>query len=412
MKLYPYQKEGVAFLTSRRRAGLFDDIGLGKSAQAAAACKVLKLRRVLIVCPASLILNWKKEWKKFGPSNCRVKIVSYNYIQKTSNCKRLHKLSPLWDAVIADECQNINKWFSAAPRRGKILWTKQTKNFVKLIAPKAKRLYLLSASPATKCAGDYHPILSLLLPGKIGSYRKWKLKHCKKRVIGSGLYKRTDWTGFRRTKEINRLIRSCAIRRLREDVLSQLPGKQFSTFSVSATFEGSLREVKDSLRRGEASESILPALRQLSLDKAAQSIDYLKTFYEKKEPLVIFYWYTDTRKFLEENLPGTCRRISGGVSVKKKQKAVDLFQKGKLDYLLIQIRAGGTGYTVTRARYCFFQDLPWSAADFDQAWGRIYRIGQKRNVNIITCLAENSYDDRQVEILREKAKGMKKTLDR
>jgi SWI/SNF-related matrix-associated actin-dependent regulator 1 of chromatin subfamily A len=103
VKLFPYQLEGAEFLASRRRAALYDDIGLGKTAQACHACKLIGAKRVLVVCPASLKLNWHKEWAKFGDPSVIPTVVSYNFMREIT------KVRNVWDVVIADESQHLAK---------------------------------------------------------------------------------------------------------------------------------------------------------------------------------------------------------------------------------------------------------------------------------------------------------------
>jgi SWI/SNF-related matrix-associated actin-dependent regulator 1 of chromatin subfamily A len=393
VKLFPYQLEGAEFLASRRRAALYDDIGLGKTAQACHACKLIGAKRVLVVCPASLKLNWHKEWAKFGDPSVIPTVVSYNFMREIT------KVRNVWDVVIADESQHLAKPSA-----------KQTINFIKVVATRARRIWILSASPAVKSAADYHPQLSLMLPGRMRSYGEFKKHFCNERTIGWGKYRRIDVSGFRNTDLLNSIIKKVALRRMKEEVLHDLPSKRFSTFWVDIPIiDIDEDEVDASVAKGKPTESIIPPIRELGLDKAKEATEYIRSF---NEPLVIWTWFRDTADYLGDVVLDGVKfgYVTGRETTKKKQAVTDKFQAGKLDVIVANIAAGGTGHTWTRAATTLFIELPFSPALYEQSWGRIYRIGTKRPVNIISVLAENSLDERLLTILKGKSSGMRKCL--
>lgn len=403
--LYPYQKIGADFLASRRRAALYDEMGLGKTIQAIAACYILKLTKVLVICPASLKANWENEFAKWYPLTTGKTIVSFNFIQKEKQAKWLGndtgKSTKLWDAVIVDESDRLGNWKSS-----------QTQNFIKFVAPKCKRIWLLSGTPAVKSAANFFPQLSALLPGEIGKYSDFLNHHCYRREVGYGKWRRVQYEGFRNTAELRKLVRSVSIRRTVDQVLKDLPPVRFSELLLDVDVEEPPEVEEDEIDEDIPPEPIVPYIRELGLEKAKQAIEYIKSF-NGEEPVVLFCWFKDCKKYLVENLTKAGYRvgvISGSESPKKKTHYIKLLQEGRLDYLVCNIMAGGIGHTFTRARTCIFVELPWSAAAYVQAWKRLHRLTQTRRVNVINCVGKDSLDYRILAKIRSKSQGMEKCL--
>lgn len=392
MKLREYQKEGVKFLLSRKRACLFDEMGLGKSIQVAAACEKLKAKRVLVISPASLKLNIVKEFSIWAPS-VEVEAYSYNFIQDLDNALKLSKRK--YDVVVFDECHALKNWAS-----------KQTRNAIKIIAPKCSRIYCLSGTPATRSAADFHPLLSLMQPGEWGKFKDFVEAHCTIREVGFGRYVREIYEGWRNTSEIKEAISKFALRRYKKDHLAELPEKIFSEVLVDVVGEFALPKVK---LEEEIPPSIGPILRALGLEKAKRAAEFIR---ELEPPVVIWAWHREVIRYLF-GVVLVDRRVgvlSGAESARKKQSNVEAFQAGDLEYLVVQPLAAGTGFTLTKSKTCVVVEFPWSAAMYDQMIDRQHRIGQRAELQIFNLVAPGSIDERVLKALKSKSKGMKECI--
>lgn len=397
LKLLPYQKIGAEFLASRKRAALFDEMGCGKTSQALAACELVKASRVLVICQASLRLNILNECEMWETS-FTPEVVSFHHLQKEANARKL--AATAWDVCIVDESQNFKNWAA-----------KQTRNFIKIVAKSCRRIWLLTGTPAVQSAADYHPQLSILLPGKLGKFGDWKERYCNLHEVGYGRYARQVWSGFKRPHEINEIVSKVSLRRTLAEVNKELPEVIYQDLSLDIDYdipeleEDELDELIEEEDRPP--ESITPYLRELGILKAKEALDFL---HGCPSPTVIWVMHTDTKDFLLEHLEGKVLPLSGKESAVKKQKAVDLLQAGKLDYLVANILAGGVGHTFTRSSTTVFIEFPWSAAQYMQAVARLRRHGQTRPVHVVNCKSESSLDNRLLKKISGKARGMSKCL--
>lgn len=370
----------------------------GKTVQAIAACKLLGLEKILIICPVHLMLNWKHEIKKFWPERTSKKgrIRSFVFIQNKLGKENSQTLRQPWDVVIVDEAQGLQSWES-----------NQTNNFYRDIFPFAKRLWLLSGTPVTNNGSNYHSLLSFLQPGEWGTFGEFAraYSYAKTRYISVWKYgrrvkiKKEEYEGFKNTYVLNEALATCSTRRLKRDVLPELPKIRHGELYVD------VGPCDYDFEEGDM-DSCSP-LAMLGAEKALAALDWIK---ERREPMLIFTWFHQTLNILQKEL-GIKYRVTGLEKKTEKMEAVDAFQNGKTDLLLLNIKAGGTGLNLQRAETVLIIDLPWTWSDYEQVLARANRIGSKKPLLAMRCVAEGTSDERVLEKLRVRKAGNEQILD-
>ena len=423
--LYPFQMEGVAFIERNNgRALVADEMGLGKTVQALAWIEAHpKKRPVIIVVPASLKLNWAKEaltwltkpnleilmgttpWKVTGD------IIIINYDVLPAWVETLKRKRP--QVLITDECHYY--------KSNKALRTKAVKKLGKGIP----HVIALSGTPIVNKPIEAYNALRLIRPEIFSSSQYYIQRYCDPKWNGFGL----DTSGASHTQELHELLTGTVmIRRLKRDVLPQLPPKVRSFVPVQLhnrgeyrdaeeDFIGFLRETKgaEAARRASNAEALakIEALKQLSVQgKLAESIDWISDFLENGEKLVVFAVHRFVIDALMEKFSKIAVKIDGSVSLSERNKAVEAFQgNDKIRLFVGNIKAAGVGLTLTASSNVVFLELPWTPGDLSQAEDRCHRIGQKDSVNIYFLLAPDTIEERLAHILDSKRKVLDAVLD-
>lgn len=441
-ELYPFQKEGAKKLADNNRYLLADEMGLGKSVQAIKAAALANLKHILVVCPAGLRFNWEREIKTWErryqqttvlykklPNNSRGwsptetlfppgfeaywVIVSYDFLVNPTNAEYLKALT--WDVIVADEAQYLNKWTA-----------KRTHNFIKILAPRQPRIWLLTGTPATNSAADYHPLLSLLEPGQWGKFGDFQKAHCNEipNNYGPSKYR---YTGFKNQDVIREAFKRTALRRLKKDVLTQLPAKIETIVPVelNAKFAQASKAVKQTLldmfvddAEPEVSDSSITQLEinefatlrhDIGVAKIDGAVAFLETSITKQRPWIVFGWHREVIESIADKLKAKGFRtgkILGGTTDTLRKEYVTKFQNGELDVIVLSLGAASLGITLTRSSHMLFVEQPFSPSVLNQAEDRAHRIGQDNPVNIYTLIAKGTIDEKVQKILKVKRRGM------
>lgn len=416
----PFQETGINFLISRKRALLSDEMGVGKSVQALHAIERVKAKNVLIICPASLVLMWQAQIKNhFGQGvqviqpraqksevelSGRVSfvIVSHNYIQKNIGTDRLLKVS--WDVILNDEVHACKNWTS-----------KTCKGFVRLASVCKGFVWMLTGTPASKSGQDYYPYLEICEPGKWGSFWAFSNNYCNVAInyFSGG----REFKGVRENLKpvLRDAFRRIMMRRLKKDVLPELPDKFISRLPVAVDSEvvaQSLRLDKDQVARRVKSglgldAHIMQVCRSIGLGKVDAGVEYIDNC---EEPIVVFCNHTDVAALIAEKIGKESVLYTGQESSSQKETAVRRFQSGDVKVIILNARAGGTGITLHASSHVLFVELPWSPAVLLQASDRVHRIGQKSCVNIVHMVADGTIDEDICAVLSEKETFMKQVM--
>jgi len=431
-RLFPYQTEGVAFLASRGRALLADDMGLGKTLQAISAASWLVdnagIRKVLVVCPASLKHQWAREVEKFTSHPVQLiqgaienRFVQYradalffivNYELTVRDLSIISEtLKP--DLVILDEAQRIKNW------RTKIAST------IKLIP--SRYVFVLSGTPLENRLEDLYSLLQVVDARVLGPLWLCLLEFHVTDERGKVI-------GYRNLSELRRRIASVMLRRNRSLVSDQLPDR--TEVRLDIPMSAMQQDIHDSamnaagllakiakrrpLTPGEQNR-LMSALQQARMacdaaglvDKETQGspkLDELSRLLEElclqsnRKAVIFSQWalMTEMVESLVRSMGLGCVRLHGGIPSHKRGELMDKFQHDDAIQIFISTDAGGVGLNLQSATVLINLDMPWNPAVLDQRIARIHRLGQKQNVQIFLLLAEDSYEQQVARLVKGK----------
>lgn len=442
--LRPYQVEGVNWLEKLRRMKLSgilaDDMGLGKTLQAIAAITHLKEEKPsvcsLVVCPTSLVYNWKEEIARFNPklnlviidgtpasrkksiehlSNADVAVTSYSLLQKDIE----HYEKQALGYVILDEAQNIKN--------------RHTQNAKCVRQLKADHRLAMTGTPIENALEELWSLFDFLMPGLMSSYDRFIDKYIKKTIRSASHHP---------LHGLKRKITPFVLRRMKSDVLDDLPEvseivyhcellpaqKQLYTkYATSARDELTERVRKEGFEKARihvlATLTRLkqicchPALFAQDLEEASESSKYemlwqiVDNVVASGRKAVIFSQYTKMLQLMREDLQkrGIEFCYLDG-STKSRMDVVHRFNEtASIPLFLVSLKAGGTGMNLTGADTVIHYDLWWNPAVEDQATDRVHRMGQKSRVSSYKLVTLGTIEEKIVE-LQNRKKGLVRQL--
>lgn len=411
---YGYQQEGVRFLAQHDRCLLGDDMGLGKTFQSLMAIE----DRAIVLCPATLKLNWKHEVEKWRkdltavickgrdgfqlPREGEVVILNYDIIPKeftpTDKYGEEHNVPELWlkvlgkTTLIADEAHLCKSHKAIRSKRTKVL------------SSVCKRSWALTGTPLLSKGFDLWGVLSTFGMAReaFGGFHSFtRLMNASKGRFG--------WHFGTPDASVPERLRRVMLRRMKDEVLTDLPPKQTQTVVVDLgpKLAAQVNKAWAAFQEYDARE--LPSFQRFSrvrADLAKDRIPALTNLVEScedaNEPVVVFSAHRAPVEAMASR--DGWAAIMGDTSQKERQKAVEDFQAGRLKGIACTIKAGGTGITLTRASKMIFCDLEWNPALNLQAEDRICRIGQKAsNLQYIRLVSDHPMDLHVLALLDEKA---------
>jgi len=400
--LMPFQAAGVTYARTQRRTFIADEQGLGKTVQALATVEADGAFPAIVLCPASLKLNWQREADRWLPHRSTTvitgrattplhgEILVLNYEILDAHREALSGLDAA--ALVLDEshyCKN--------PRARR---TQEAQLLSSALRPEALRL-ALTGTPLVNRAKELVPQLRLL--GRLGEFGS--AAEFERKFTEPADRERLHW----------HLRRSCYVRRLKRDVLPQLPAKQRAVVPVALDNAGEYARAEeaflswltdhyrdsqdlarrlDSAMRAQALVKI-NALRKLTgTGKIKIAGDWIEDFTASGEKLVVFASHRDVQSRLVERFPAAAHLL-GSDSQDERQQAVDRFQHDPDVLLCIcSLKVAAHGITLTAAANVAFVELGWTPAEHDQAEDRAHRIGQDNAVTAWYLLAAGTIDDR------------------
>jgi SNF2 family DNA or RNA helicase len=412
--LYPFQVEGVDWLAGRPRALLADEMGLGKTPQALLALPPEV--PALVVCPASLKYQWREQARRWRPvwsvtvlegrksfrlpEPGEIVVANYEILPAALDRRTKVMMDPEWDSVgevylIVDEAHMVKN------RRAR-----RTKR-VAALARLVHSAWGLTGTPLLSHPPDLYGVLECLGLAReaFGSWQRYQ-----------GLFHATPnyWGGLiwgPPSPEVPQRLRRVMLRRLRAEVLPQLPAKRYERLVVGLdrALGGRLDTLWDEWEQVRPGREDLPPFERFSEVRAQLATSRIPImhelggqFEEEGVPLVVFSAHLAPIQALEGR--DGWATITGATPPRERQAAVAAFQGGRLKGLGLTIQAGGTGLTLTRAHTALFVDLDWTPANNLQAEDRLCRIGQEADrVRVIRLVGDHPLDRHVLKVLDRKA---------
>lgn len=439
-----YQKAGIAYAIEKGNTLIADEMGLGKTIQALGYINARpEIRRVLVICPKTVKLNWRNE--------CRKWLVRKFSIGAFPECKKLDgiditivnhdnlkKLPPemTWDLMVRDEAH--------ADKNPKTARSKA----VKALRKRCTNVLALTGTPILNKPVELFPLLSLVCPevwdppglkgqeyvgpGEGGGFFKFAKRYCNAHKEYYGRKSFWNFNGASNLPELQEKLRaSCMVRRLKKDVLTELPAKRRQTIALKLEdaedllaeerrlFDTGILEDGDewqTLARAKAKlafEDISRTRRELALKKVPAVLEHVIEALETSEKIVLFAHHHEVIDALTEGLAEFLpARIDGRTPTDSRNEAVQRFQNDPTCRVIIgSIGAMGVGLTLTAASHVIFAELDWVPAMVSQAEDRCHRIGQRNAVFVQHLVIEGSLDSRMVELLIQKQEIADLALD-
>ncbi len=444
----PYQKAGIAYALDRKNVLIGDQMGLGKTIQAIGVINAdVSIKNVLIVCPASLKLNWERETVKWlarplstSIANGAFKgtdVVIVNYEQLGKHRAAIDARQ--WDLLISDECHYVK---NPKAQRTALLLGKWDKDPSKCVEPiQARRRVFLSGTPMINRPIELWPILHSIDPWGLGKNKMaFAQRYCDAHNNGYGW----DFTGASNLGELQIKLRaSVMVRRLKDDVLKELPAKrrQVIPFQPQDAATRALIERENAIGRGvEAARKALEAStnpadyeravamleeaqkvaftemaavrRDVAIAKLPQVIEHVGDTLENVDKLIVFAHHLDVLKALKDAFGNAAVVLTGETPLPARQAAVDAFQTNPaIKVFVASIKAAGVGITLTAASTVLFAELDWTPGGMSQAEDRAHRIGQLNSVLVQHLVLDGSFDQRMAETIVEKQAVLDAGLD-
>ena len=436
-KLMNFQKEGLDFLLkSSGNALLADEMGLGKTVQTLSYVSTEKQTfPVLIVAPLVTLNNWEREIEKFlkkksrngrileseSPSVTLIRTGKSKELPKSDiyviNYELLLKRSGDLEQVgirtiVCDEVHNL---------RSK---TTQKYKAVKKLAALSTVQYRigLSGTPIYNRGSEIWPIIDILKPGLLGSFKEFCEYFCYVNDKGKAIVLENKRASLR-----NELQKHVMLRRKKADVLKELKDKvRYKEVIASDTdyyleeldkiwkkLEDEQKEAQTEFSKSASYHRAIQSERQIAgVAKLPHVINFVKNIMEIEESVVVFCHHKVIHKLLHESLQEFSPvSIIGGQSDSTRQDQIDKFQKGESKLMIAGIRAGNVGINLTRAKYVIFAELDWSPAIHRQAEDRLHRIGQKNTVFAYYLIGNGTLDDHVASILVDKSYEIDAIMD-
>ena len=399
-------------------------MGLGKTIQVITFVLSKRSKKTLIVTPTSVLYNWKEEFERFAP-NVRVGLVHGTKNQRDKILSNIKKYDVLittygtlkndeeeyeklhFDFCIIDEGQNIKN-----P-------TSKTTHSVKKINSKCN--FALTGTPIENNLMELWSIFDFVMPGFLFTKERFREKF----ILNKN------------TEELKSLITPFILRRLKEDVLDELPDKIEKKYLVDMTlrqkslYKSYVKEIKEKLKVSRGNINMLTfitKLREVCLDPSLVIDDYdggsgkinalmelLGNYIEGNKKILVFSQFTSALKNIEKNLEKegiNYLYLDGSISGKDRVDLVKRFNdEGAINVFLISLKAGGVGLNLTSASVVIHFDPWWNPAIESQATDRAHRFGQKNVVEVVKLISKDTIEEKILLLQEDKKELIESLMD-
>ena len=413
-----HQKEAIEKLLGSRRFILADDMGLGKTTSTIIATLETGAKKILIICPASLKINWEREIANYSDRSCYIAegkkfstesdfvIVNYDILKNFHDPKDKENsllIQSKFELVILDEAHMVS---NAQAQRTKII-----NNFVKDI----KRVWLLTGTPMTSRPMNYYNLLSIIESPVAQNWMAYAIRYCQGFQFRAGNRKIWNVTGASNLEELRDRTSKQILRRLKEQVLD-LPEKIITPVYLrtsSKEYKDLMGEYYDWLENKKEESSsltiqfskIMKVRKVIANEKVKETIEFVQNIIDQGKKVIIFTNFTDTLQLIHNHFGKESVYLDGSCNKVQRQYAVDQFQENeKVKVFVGNLKAAGVGLTLTAAEVVIMNDLSFVPAEHAQAEDRAYRYGQKNNVLVYYPIFENTIEGVIYDILNKKKK--------
>ena len=413
-----HQLEAIEKLVGNKKFILADDMGLGKTTATIIAALETGAKKILVVCPASLKINWQREienysdrsvyiseGKKFSDEHDFV-IINYDILKNFHDIKKKDEsiiLKTKFDLVIMDESHMIS---NPQANRTKI---------VNDIISKIERVWLLSGTPMTSRPMNYYNLLNIVDSPVAANWMAYAIRYCNGFQFSVGKRKIWNVQGATNLEELRERTQTHILRRLKEDVLD-LPEKIITPVYLrllSKEYEELMGEYYDWYDKNPNESSsltiqfgkLMKVRKIIAQEKVNTTIELAENIIEQGKKVIIFTNFTDTLQQIYQHFGKTAVYLDGSCSKPHRQNSVDEFQTNdKIMVFVGNLKAAGVGLTLTAAEAVIMNDLSFVPAEHAQAEDRSHRIGQKNSTSVYYPLFENTIEGAIYDILNKKKK--------
>lgn len=413
-----HQKIAIESLLKNKKYILADDMGLGKTTSTIIASLETGAKKILIICPASLKINWQREFQLYSDKSsfvcegkhysedAEIVIMNYDIIKNfhdSKNRKESMMLKSNFDLVIIDEAHYIQ---NVQAQRTKLI-----NDLVRDI----DRLWLLTGTPMTSRPINYFNLLSLVDSPVAKNWMAYVVRYCSGYQFKVGARKVWNVMGASNLEELRDRTMTTVLRRLKEDVLD-LPDKIITPVYLrlrSKLYEEVMGDYynwydknPDESKNLSIQFTKLTQVRQvIAEEKTQHTIELAENIIEQGKKVIIFCNFTKSLETIYNHFGKHAVRLDGSMSKTQRQDAVDRFQTDEKVHVFVgNIKAAGVGITLTAAEAVIMNDLSFLPSDHSQAEDRAYRYGQKNNVLVYYPLFDNTIEGIIYDILNNKKK--------
>ena len=429
--LRKYQRDGYRWLRTLDGYGmggiLADDMGLGKTVQVLSYLLAMKQNGQtlpsLIVCPASLVLNWAEECQKFTPELSCVVVDgdAAHRAELAESWPAADLVVTSYDLLRRDEAlYEGQEFYACILDEAQAIKNHTTQKYKAVCKVRSRVRFALTGTPVENRLGELWSIFSFLMPGYLPSYKSF----CSR--FEKPIVQEEDQTAVRR---LNQLTGPFILRRMKSDVLKELPPKTENVYRIELEEEQRklyLAAVVDAREKLQAAKSedkmavfaVLMRLREICCDprliadnweggsaKLDACAELVSSAVEGGHHILLFSQFTSMLELLAKRLDAegiSHFTLQGSTPKPVRAELVRRFNGGEVSVFLISLRAGGTGLNLTAADIVIHYDPWWNVAAQNQATDRAYRIGQQNPVQVYKLIAQDTIEEKIVELQQAK----------
>ena len=409
-----HQKEAIQKLVENKKFILADDMGLGKTTSTIISALETGAKKVLIICPASLKINWQREIENYSDRTTSIiegkkwgdadfVIINYDIIKNFHDDKKKSEstiVKSKFDLVIVDEAHYVQ---NSQAQRTKL---------INDIGRNVERVWLLTGTPITSRPINYFNLLNLIDSPVAQNWMAYVKRYCNGFQFQAGRRKIWNVSGASNLEELRDRTSPLVLRRLKENVLD-LPEKIITPVYLrlkSKEYEELMGEYYDWYDKSGESDSLtlqftkLTKVRQvIAEEKTKATIELCENIIEQGKKVIVFTNFTKSLEMILQHFGKSAVRLDGQMSQKERQLSVDNFQNDEnITVFVGNIKAAGVGITLTAAEAVVMNDLSFLPSDHSQAEDRSYRYGQKNNVLVYYPIFDNTVEGIIYDILKKK----------